>query len=136
MAQTSKRKRQLRRLKRQVTVAERYVNLTETALPQLKHALQQSQQEVYQTRLMLYAVLAQLGSRLEVTQGTIEQIVQNMQRLSTTSVKKDGDERTLVLSLVEKPEQVVETQEPAYTLTKIEDETDPHSIESFPGSGE
>lgn len=103
MAQTSKRKQYLRRLKRQVTVAERYVYLTETILPEMEKQRQEMTGALVRIQSLVFGLLAQNGNKLTVTKGTMEQVAAAFDRLKLEMAPQEGDDSTLVVTMVEEP---------------------------------
>jgi hypothetical protein len=107
MAQASKNRRKMRRLKRSLSLYEqrdRAVNLQQG----LQQQLQMAQAESYAVRVGLYTILAQKGGEVEVTIGTMKQVLENMRNLSINQEPKKDDEQTLIIRLVEQAAPVTE----------------------------
>lgn len=107
MAQTSKRKQQLRRLKRQLSLHERILR-QQNQIDRLAGMVRQTQDGAQQARVLLLAALAQKGGEIEVTAGTMQQVVENLAQLNFKTVPNEKDPGAFYLRLVEGPVQAEE----------------------------
>lgn len=127
MPKDSNRKKHLRQQKRRASIAERYIHLSENVVPRLEGQLQETATSGAQLAALLYAIVAQQGGSAEVTKGTQAQVLASFQRLRLETGLKEGDAETLVVTLVEAPEVAAGVDpgtEPAYTITKIDEQED------------
>lgn len=100
MAQDSKNKRRLRRLKRQISLHERIL-LQQARIEQLERGLRQSVDGGQFAKVVLLAVLAQKGGEVEVTQGTMQQVTENLATLSWVTQPNEKDPGAFLVKLVE-----------------------------------
>jgi len=104
MAQASKTKRRDRRLKRQVTLLGRLFN-EEQKFAMLQQRLQQEQAGAFFAKTLLCTILAQKGGDVEVTQGTFQQVLQNVQNLGFKTEQSKTDPNAMRVILTEGPQQ-------------------------------
>ena len=77
----------------------------------LRRALQQEAIQRYKTHAMLMAVLAQKGGEVTITAGTMQQVSQNIQRLSYKVALVEDNPSEFIVSMVETAAPTTETTE-------------------------
>ena len=105
MAQTSPKKKRLRRLKRQVSLGQRLVQ----AIGQVEYYQQQIRTlsaAGHASKVILLGILGQHGGELEVTKGTLQQLLESKTPMDWTTEDKPGDPLTLIVRLVAGQESV------------------------------
>lgn len=100
MARDSKNKIKMRRMKRQLSLHHR-VLLQQARIEQLEQGIRQTVDRGQFAKVVLLAVLAQKGGEVEVTQGTMQQVTDNLATLSWVTQPNEKDPGAFFVRLVE-----------------------------------
>jgi len=130
MAQASKRLRRERRVRRQLSLYHQRDHAVQRAQA-AQQQLEAFNLESYQTRVALYAVLAQHGGSMTITEGTLKQVIENIRNLSVENTGlKDGE---FTITLVDRPEPLATTTvNPATDLSARTTDHTPDQSEPAP----
>lgn len=74
---------------------------------QMAHEWKGLNDRLQSTMVALLTVLAQKGGEIEVTKGTLDQVLENLPRLGWKTEPKPGEEEVLRVLLHEAPEEIV-----------------------------
>lgn len=136
MAHDSKKKRRDRRNTRQVTLYFQ-VRALESQAVQLKQAVNYFRQQHAIAKAALATVLAHHGREMVVTKGTLQHVIESLERLHIVTTAVEGRDTDIKLSLVEDEEKSSEQQElqqKGYSMRSVEETDAERHLDETPGT--